>query len=63
MLSLEHILKYLDASAEQDLTEAAGAWLGEILVSNHLLCCGLKCEERIRSSPAECSADAMNIFK
>ena len=41
MLSLEHILKYLDAGAEQDLTEAAGAWLGEILVRNHMLCCGL----------------------
>ena len=65
MFSLEHILKYLDASTEQasDGSRRCMVWLEESLVNNnHLLCCVLKYEEKIGSSPAGCSADAMIIF-
>ena len=64
MFSLEHILKYLDASTEQasDGSRRCMVWLEESLVNNnHLLCCVLK-YEKIGSSPAGCSADAMIIF-
>lgn len=47
MLSLEHILKYLDARTEQ-LSEKSRRCIveGESIVnSNHLLCCGLKADQ------------------
>ena len=60
MLSLEHILKYLDAGAEQ-MAEGSRRCIveGESIVnSNHLLCCGLKAEAKPSSEADNC----LNIF-
>ncbi|XP_043210531.1 uncharacterized protein LOC122375293 [Amphibalanus amphitrite] len=60
MLSLEHILKYLDASAEQ-VSDGSRRCLveGESIVnSNFLLCCGIKAEDREKLS----SSNNVSIF-
>ena len=64
MLSLEHTLKYLDASQAQAVEGSRRCIVeGErILNSNHLLCCGLKSEERIGSSSEASGTDNVNIF-
>ena len=65
MFSLEHILKYLNASAEQASDGSRRCMVGgepRDVNNNLLLCCGLKHEGKIGSSPTGCSADAMIFF-